>query len=56
MSIKQLFKPGLFADNLLTIQMFIQSPSHKQMKSNKPCRESTHFILIGELRFMKHHL
>lgn len=36
---KQLFKPLLFTDNLLTIQLFIlrlrQSPSHKQMKSNK---------------------
>lgn len=35
---KQLFKPRLFTDNLLTIQLFIlrqrPSPSHKQMKSN----------------------
>lgn len=35
----QLFKLRLFADNLLTIQLFIlrlrPSPSHKQMKSNK---------------------
>lgn len=36
---KQLFKPRLFTDNLLTIQLFIlrqrPSPSHKLMKSNK---------------------
>ena len=36
---KQLFKPRLFTDNLLNIQLFIlrqrPSPSHKQMKSNK---------------------
>lgn len=38
----QLFKPLLFTDNLFSIQLFIlvlsrlrQSPSHKQMKSNK---------------------
>lgn len=56
----QLFKLRLFADNLLTIQLFIlrlrPSPSHKQMKSNKALltndtveperrRESTHIIL-----------
>lgn len=39
MSITQLFKPWLFTDNLLTIQLFIlrqrPSPSHTQMKSNK---------------------
>lgn len=39
MSNKQLFKPRLFTDNLLTIQLFIlrqrPSPSHKQLKSNK---------------------
>ena len=36
---KQLFKPRLFTDNLLTIQLFIlrqrPSPSHKHMNSNK---------------------
>lgn len=35
----QLFKPQLFTDNLLTVQLFIlrqrPTPSHKQMKSNK---------------------
>lgn len=38
----QLFKPRLFTDNLLTIQLFIlrqrPSASHKQMKSNKAPR------------------
>lgn len=47
---KQLFKPRLFTDNLLTIQLFIlrqrPSPSHKQMKSNKTLGKTyTHIIL-----------
>lgn len=48
MSNNQLFKPRLFTDNLLTVQLFILRPrpgaSHKLMKSNRALlgRETTH--------------